>query len=244
MLYKFNRHFDISYSRVDSFLKLGPIEAFNMAQEMNTEYFKSFGSDNAFLRKKDNAAWVITKTKLSFINSTDWGDSLEAVSSTTLSKGFKTEIQTVFRNNEKVNFVAKQEMCVIDVDKRVPVRLESISYPKDMECDLPAVDVSFFRLKDCLGEDCLVYNDHFRFSDIDYSQHVNNVAYVHYLVDALGRAFFETNVITDFEVQYLHECFEGQAFKVYKKVTSEGCVDLEIRCGDISCIKARILYTF
>lgn len=243
MKYYFRKSFDISYSKADRWLRLGLVEAVSIAQEMNTDYFRSIGSDNLTVKTKDNALWVLAKTRLHFVDFPKWGDVVYARSYTLKSHGFRSEIETEYENHGKLAFVSRQELCVIDATSRGVRRIETISYPKDMELEPETVPIKFFRLKEDFTEDCLVYKDYFRLTDIDFSNHVNNVAYVRYIANAMDKEFFANRKIVDFEIQYKHECLEGHELGVYKKDIDENTVDFQIKSDGNVAVDARIVHT-
>ncbi len=244
MKYDYGKSFDISYSRSDRWLKLSLVDAVSMAQEMNTDYFRTIESDNLTVKTRNDALWVLAKTRLHFISTPIWGDVVDARSYTLKSRGFSTEIETTFtrRGSNGLCFVARQELCVIDATKREPRRIETISYPKDMEAEQDAVPMRFFRLKEEFDKSNLVYTDHFRLTDIDFSNHVNNVSYVRYIANALSKEFFDKNAIVDFEIQYRHECFEGHVLEVYRKDVDDGTMDFRITSDGNTAVDARIVY--
>ena len=51
MKYKYGKEIDISYSNLDNSGKLGLANTLDYVQDMTTEYFESFGSDNFTLKK-------------------------------------------------------------------------------------------------------------------------------------------------------------------------------------------------
>lgn len=244
MKYDFRKSFDISYSRCDRWLNLSLVDAVLIAQEMNTDYFRSIESDNLTVKTRNDALWVLAKTRLHFFSAPKWGDTVDARSYTLKSRGFSTEIESVFKKqgSEDPSFIARQELCVIDATKREPRRIETISYPKDMEVENEAFLMRFFRLKEEFDKSNLVYSDSFRLTDIDFSNHVNNVAYVRYIVNALNKDFFEKNAVSDFEIQYRHECFEGHGLEVYKKDVDDHTMDFRITSDGNTAVDARIVY--
>ncbi|MGP1507649.1 MAG: acyl-ACP thioesterase domain-containing protein [Sphaerochaeta sp.] len=217
MKYEYRRSFDISYSRSDRALELSLADAVSMTQDMNTYYFKSIGSDNLTVKNKNDALWVLTKTRLHFLKNAKWTETLEGRSVIIKNRGFRAELETVFKKGEESAFIAKQELCVIDASKRRIRSIDSISFPKDMEAEKESFPLDFFRLREEFGNENPVYGDFFRLTDIDFSRHVNNVAYVRYFANALGWDFFEENRIVDFEIHYRHESREGAAFEVFRK---------------------------
>ena len=242
MKYEYRKTFDISYSRCGRNMRLSPENAFSMVQDMNTEYFESFGSDNVSIKGKNNALWVITKTRLHFIDIPKWGEKIEARSATVSSRGFRTEIGTLFCRDGEPVLVAKQELFIIDASSREPRRIESISYPKDMETEPETLALSFFRLKEDFSAEEPVHRGVFGYSDIDYSRHVNNVMYARHLTDALAPYLADDRTIRDFEIQYRHECLENAAFEVFCRQSAPDAVDLQLRSGGFEAVDARIVF--
>ncbi|MBR2282247.1 MAG: hypothetical protein IJ863_06470 [Spirochaetales bacterium] len=242
MRYEYRKVFEITYSQADRWLALDLVNATSIVQEMNTEYFKTFKCDNISCKERDNALWVITKTRLHFVKTPTWGDVISGVSGSIKTHGYKTEIDTAFTCGPSLSFVARQELFVIDATTREPRRIDTIGYPADMEYVPETVPLRFFRIKEELGEQDLVYTDHFRLSDIDYSNHVNNVVYVRYVLNALNPSFFESRRIVDFEIQYRHECYEGHELSVYRRDLDENIMDIQIRSDGNIAIDVRIVH--
>ncbi len=243
MKYDYRKKFDISYSRIDRWMDLSLEHAVSMAQEMTTDYFRTIDTDNVTVKTRNDALWVLTKTRLHFFRNPVWNDAVEARSYTLRSHGFRTEIETVFTREGELAFVCRQELCVIDASSREIRRIDTISYPSDMEAETEAMPIRFFRLREEFSAEDLVYTSVFRPSDIDFSNHVNNVVYVRYVVDALGKEFFEENTVEDFEIQYRHECHEGHAFEVYRKDVDGHTVDFQLRSDGNEAVDARIVYS-
>ncbi len=242
MRYEYRKDFEVTYSQIDRWLSLDMVSAFSMVQQMNTEYFRTFECDNITCKERDNALWVITKTRLHFNRFPKWGEVLRGVSGTIKTHGYKTEIDTVLSSSDSPDVVARQELFVIDATSREPRKIDTLKYPQDMEYVTETLPLRFFRIKEELGEEDLVYRDRFRLTDIDYSNHVNNVVYVRHILDALTPEFFSSRRITDFEIQYRHECYEGHEFAVFRKDIDDNTTDLQIRSDNQICIDVRILH--
>ena len=242
MKYEYRRDFDITYSQADRWLNLDLVNATSIVQEMNTEYFKTFACDNISCKERDNALWVITKTRLHFVRVPVWNDRISGVTGTIKTHGYKTELDTSFVSGSSLSFVARQELFVIDATTREPRRIDTLGYPADMEYVPETLELRFFRIKEELGEEDLVYTDHFRLSDIDYSNHVNNVVYVRYVLNALTPEFFSSRRIVDFEIQYRHECYEGHELGVYRRDIDENTMDFQIKSDGNIAIDVRIVH--
>lgn len=242
MKYEYDMDFEISYSQVDPNLELSLSQAGYLAQQITTDYFRSFGSDNLTVSKADNAVWVLTKHRLHFLRTLKWSDVVHGHSITSMSRGYKTEVCSEFSCNGELAFISKQDSSVISLEKRSPLRIDSISYPKDMEVQPERFPLPFFRIRTGFSESDLVFTDHFRYSDTDYSHHVNNVAYLRYVTDALGREFFERNTLEDMEIQYHHECFPDTEFSLYRKDLDDHTIDMMFRNAGSNSILVRLVY--
>ena len=133
MRYEYRKDFEVTYSQIDRWLSLDMVSAFSMVQQMNTEYFRSFACDNITCKERDNALWVITKTRLHFNRFPQWGEILRGISGTIKTHGYKTEVDTVFSSSESPDVVARQELFVIDATSREPRKIDTLAYPQDME---------------------------------------------------------------------------------------------------------------
>ena len=64
----------MTYTELDSKLQMDLVSSFNLAQNIVTEYFESFASDNIRLKKNNKAIWVVTKTKIHYNKYPKWRD--------------------------------------------------------------------------------------------------------------------------------------------------------------------------
>ncbi|MBP5163784.1 MAG: hypothetical protein ILP16_12520 [Spirochaetales bacterium] len=242
MRYEYKKDFEVTYSQVDRWLDLDPFNAILMVQQMNTQFFKTFRCDNITCKERDNALWVITKTRVHFERTPKMGDDITGLSASIKTHGYKTELDTAFRYGDgSLALVSRQELFVIDATSREPRKIDTLRYPEDMDYVTETLPLRFFRIKEELGEESLVYSDRYRLTDIDYSNHVNNTVYVRYALNALTPEFFERRRIVDFEIQYRHECYEGHALSVYKAELDEDTTDIQIKSDGNIAIDVRIV---
>ncbi len=109
------------------------------------------------------------KTKVRFFNKAAWLDKLFAKGYTIKNTALRTYIESVFFNQDsKLVFVALQENAVIDLTTRRARKIDSVSYPKDMEYEKSAKELSFEKLTAEFSEDDFVYNQKNYYTDIDF----------------------------------------------------------------------------
>ncbi len=238
----YNKDYKINYSEVDQDLKLGVYESFNLAQDTVTDYYASFGGDNIIVKNNDNAVWVVSKTKVHFNKFPLWADVIKGICYTTKIKPIRVEVEIAFKNiDDEVLFVMNQESCVLDVETRKIRKINTITYPSDMEVEQSLTQDGYLKLNDQFTEDNLAYEQKIYSQDIDYSRHVNNAIYVRYIMNALSCDFLSKNKITDFEIHYINESKEGQILKIYKKEENKN-IRFLIKDDEKEIIRANLIF--
>ncbi len=242
MKYTCEKEFTLSYTGLDNNAELNTLYAIELAQNLMTEYFGNFKSDNLRLKKQDNALWVLSKTKVRFFNKAVWLDKLFARGYTIKNTALRTYIESVFYNQDnKLIFLALQENAVIDIETRKVRKISSISYPNDMEYEKSVKELTFEKLTDDFSENDFVYNQKIYYTDIDFSNHTNNAVYIRHILNTFPSDFFGKHTVEDFEIHYLHETLEGDLLSVYRK-ESEGTADFLIKSGDNEVVRAKLTF--
>ena len=76
MYKEYKKKHSITYTEVNFKAQIDIISSFNLVQNMMTEYFESFKSDNLRLKRNNNAIWVVTKTKMHYNKYPKWKDEI------------------------------------------------------------------------------------------------------------------------------------------------------------------------
>ena len=194
------------------------------------------------MKNKNNAAWVVSKTKVHFNKYPTWKDVIYGRSYTTKVKPIRVEMETTFKNkHDDILFVTKQESCVIDLDTRKIKKIDTVNYPYDMEIEYNLINEPFLKLNEEFSQKNFVYSQKVFSTDIDYSRHTNNVSYVRYIVNTLSCNFLDNNQITDFEIHYINESMEGQTLKIYKK-EKQNSINFLIKNEEKEVVRANLKY--
>lgn len=238
---EYSKNHAITYTELTPEARLSVVGGFNLVQNIMTEYFESFKGDNLRIMRNNNAIWVVTKTRLHFVKPAKWQDLLSGKSYTTKIKPIRIDLESTFRDeNENLVFCSKQEICVIDLDSRKPRKISTVDYPSDMAVEDSVFHSSFFRLSEPFSEDDYVCKQKVFSSDIDFSNHTNNVAYVRFLMNTLPCEFLKEFLITDFEIHYINESRENQILKIYQK-RKNNSIEFLILSGEDEIVRARAL---
>ncbi len=240
---EYERKHRINYTETGQDLELSLVDAFNVVQNVMTEYFETFKSDNIVLKNQNNAIWVLTKTRIHFDKYPQWRDSIISRGYMTKVKPIRieTESQTYTKQKEKL-FTARQECCVIDLDTRKIRKINTVNFPENMETENSAIESSYMRLKDEFSEKDFMFEQKVYSSDMDFSRHTNNTIYVKYIANTLTCNFFDENVITDMEIHYINESREGDLLQVYRKFKEKNIIEFLITSGEKEVIRAILKY--
>lgn len=244
MKYKYNKERSVGYSESDKNLRISLVGAMNLAQDMMTEYFHSYGCDNYDTKNNCNAAWVVTKAKAKFYKYPNWIDSsIKCESYTTVTKGVRICLETVITDiNNNILFIVVHESCPIDLETRKVRKISSVYYPDDMEVEEAKLKEPFNRLKENFDNVEFIYNQKVQPTDIDFSNHTNNVKYVKYIMNAFESDFWNDKIITDFEIHYISESRENDIISVYKSQIEEGIINIILKIEEKEIVKAQIIY--
>ena len=241
---EYKNKYRISYTQVDQNTKLSLVEAFYLIQNMMTEYFESFKSDNIRIKKYNKAIWVLSKTKVHFNKYPIWKDVIKGRSYTTKVKPVRIETETSFKDDKKDEtlFLARQETCLIDLETRKIRKLETVNYPDNMETEKSEIQEQYLRLNEEFTSKDFKYEQKIYSTDIDYSRHTNNVAYVKYISNTLSCDFFDKYEISDFEIHFINESKEGETLQIYKKEKDNNLMEFVIKEKEKEIVRVKLKY--
>ena len=206
------------YSDVDKNLSLSLFSATNFVQNIMTDLFENIGVTNVFLKRNYNAAWVISKLKIHFLQYPLMNDIVTASAFVTSNSKVRLNIESNFSNqNGTTLFLAKQEICPMDLKTRKVRKLETINYPFDLKPHESLFKNNFSKLKLDIDSFDSFTNYTVLSTDIDFTNHVNNASYVRFILNTFKSDFFDNYFVKDFDIQYINECHEGDCLKIYKK---------------------------
>ena len=239
---KYKRKFFIGYTNCDRKISLSLLDSFYLIQDMMTEYFGFLKSDNIILKRENNSIWVLTKTKVHFNNLPVWRDVVEGTVFTTNIKPIRVGTETQFKDkDDNILFYANQETCAIDLDDRKIKKISTVNYPKDLEIIEGINKEKYLKLNDEFTIDDKVSEQIVHSTDIDFSYHTNNVAYIRFILNSLGSEFLDNCKVTDFEIHYINETKEGQKLEIYRKLRDTD-VNFLIKENGREIVRANLKY--
>ena len=244
MDYSYTKKLDTTYTSVDRSGRLGLVESMDINQDMITEFFASVGSDNLVLRRKSNAAWVYTRTKMKVEQLPFWKTRTIARSYVSSRSPVRLDVETVLADEgQNVLFRAKTQMCAIDFVRRSLCRIADLPFPADLDPSPSALEVPYSRFGTEFTEDDFALEERVYASDTDFTRHTNNTRYVKYLMDSFGTGFYDGKTVTGLEVQFVKESSAGDVLRVYKKRSGEHGYGFLIKNRDEPVVRAELSYS-
>ena len=243
MKYDYEKEFILHYSEIDSSARFSLVSSLNYIQNMSTEYFAKMKTDNFTLSTQNNAVWVITKTKIKFIKIPVWQDKIKIRIYSVRVSNIRYNVEISFENEDgEILVLGKQEYCAMDVETRRARKIETISFPRDLEVEDEKYTDEYIRLRDDFKDIKSSYSLKISSQDIDFSKHTNNVVYVRYLMNMFPCDFLEKHPIKDFEIHYISESKENQILEIYKKEISENEIEFLMKTEEKDVARAYIRF--
>lgn len=242
MNYEYSEHQKVKFSNVDFNLKLGIVDACQITQNMVTDFFRKYDFDNSIIASRNNAVLVVLKHKLHFNRLPDFDEEMDALSYTTKKSSYLFEMETGFRHENEDLFFCKSEICPVDISTREVKKLDDIGYPKELDLGPNRLLGRVKRNTTEFYDDDYVYSLKMLPTEIDYSGHVNNVCYIKYLINTFSTSYLKSIEITDIEISYIHEAFEGDILLIYRKKLDENTYSFLIKRGTQELTRAIISF--
>lgn len=193
-------------------------------QDVASRHATLLGIDDFSLLEKDNALWVVSKTKVKINKLPRWNDEVIVRTWPMGAEGVRCNRCYQIIKNGEVYINGISEWVMIDATSRTLRKVETTSYPNDIDwITEKSVEERFRRFKDDFTDDDLVYKRLIRSGDIDVTHHTNNVTYITMLLDTFSVKELENMMLKDIEVSYLNESLEGEILSIYRKKKEDGC---------------------
>ena len=192
-------------------------------QDVASRHAMFLGIDDFSLLEKDNAMWVVSKTKVKVNKLPLWNDEISVRTWPMGAEGVRCNRCYQIIRNDEVMINAITEWVIIDATTRTLRKVETTSYPNDIDwITEKSVDERFRRFKDDFTENDIVYKRLVRSGDIDVTHHTNNVTYITMLLDTFSVKELENMALEEIEVSYLNESLEGETLSIYRKKREDG----------------------
>lgn len=224
MIDKLTYKFKVTATMADATGKMGVVGILSLLQDVATIHSREMGADGPTLLKESNAYWVVTKTRVEITRLPAILEEVVAETWPHSPKGVKCGRSHVVRTADgELLFKAYSEWAVLDADTHAVRRPSTTCMPGEGEyiSDPPALEVRFLRLRPESDPEKLAYSRPVRYTDLDLSNHVNNVRYAAILLDGADEASL-SRTPSALEIHYGREAHLGHLMTVTCDTDGDG----------------------
>lgn len=226
----FTKDYMPQFREADADGKIGLRGYMNYFQDMATHYMHNLHKGNDTLPEEYGIVWLYTKYRLHIEEKADFSDEglhFETWVEKTEKPSLILRQDMTISRQERLFACGKLELCLFNMQTAKLCRTGEIEYPLQTTCDkrveLPPFER--FRADDNDGDknpSDFCYTHRVRYTDLDKSMHMNNIMYIHMFLNAFDSAFYRQHWISDFEIHYLRQCYEGEEIRIYKRRCNGG----------------------
>ncbi|EHI96936.1 acyl-ACP thioesterase [Clostridium sp. DL-VIII] len=206
----FTKKYEIHYYEVDAKLKCKLSSVIDFICDVGTQQSESLGGGIEFC-EKNNCAWVFYKDDIKMYRYPNFG---ETITINTQPIGFKKfyGLRKYTIADEKNNIIGEASALffLIDINKRRPTRIQEEQYDMygiDGDVDY---DISMDRIEK-LDNGQYTKQFNIRYSDIDSNNHVNNVKYVEWAIEAVPLEIINSYSIRRIKIIFEKETVYGES---------------------------------
>ena len=153
---------------------------------------------------------------------------------------FSTRNMAVLDSKGEVCGYVRTIWLVLDLEARRTANMEELNELRHLVLERPCPIDPPTRMRIENGEKIDSFT--VKYSDIDLNRHVNSARYVEYLLNQYPFEWYDSNLITRFEIAYAHEARPGIDVDVYREKKGEYDHTLEIcHAGNTLC-RSRIVF--
>lgn len=217
---KLQKEITIRSSRCDNTAKLAYPEIFKLFMDLTAIHATELGYGAEDLDKK-GLFWIISKVKIKIYDRPKMSDDVIIATWPEKPDMIRCNRFSTIASGENILVEGKTEWLMIEKQTGKIHRVAD-AYPMDMEhLEDKVCNEAFIRVN---KEDFISFDREYehlvKSTDIDFIQHMNNVAYIRLVMELFSCKELEELSIKEMEVCYKEQCHEGDLLKA--KVKKEG----------------------
>ena len=184
-------------------------------QDVSARHFCSFGKGNDVIPSEYGICWILSKYHVRVFDRAPIVDpmTLETwIEPTRSPVRLHPDLRVTYHGT--THATAQMELCLASVDGGRLVRLSEIEFPTDEYEDvgIEVPQVHKLHVDEAALDHAYTYT--VRYSDLDNNHHMNNLHYVDLVQDAFSSEFYASHPITEMELEYVEQCYEGETIDV------------------------------
>ncbi|MDE7106817.1 MAG: hypothetical protein K2O39_00670 [Clostridiales bacterium] len=231
----------MSSSISDADTNFSVIGVFQVVQDAVTELLDKLQMGNPTMRKQYNAVWLFTRNRAKLFNSIQWGDEFTVTAFVSSITHATLSVDVSIKNAHGVLCAySRVETCALGLSAMRILRLQTIGAIAAVTIEKPEIDVTFTKF-DC-SPTKQVDTVRIGSTNIDMSQHTNNVEYVRFILNNYTVKELHDRPIREIEIRYINQSYENDVLTVYKQNCGENKDVLLLKCVDKDVVKCEVLF--
>ena len=210
----------VGSTQVGADAKLSVMGLFGVVETAITEGMGMLKIDGLTIRRLYDGFWVFTKNRIKILKSLTWGDKFNVESFVSSISSAKLVVDTALKTEQgQIVAYSSCEMCALDVATGRIRRTSSVGVNENIVAEEPQMAIEFEKFDD--AELPVVETVTVRSTNIDYSQHCNNVEYLRFLLNTYTVEELVNRPIREIEVCYVNQSYEGDELTIHKQSTDQ-----------------------
>lgn len=211
------------FRETDADGKIGLRGYMDYFQDVATTYMYNLGKSNDTLPEEYGLCWMYTRYKIHINKKADFNVPLKLETWVEKSKSsFLVFQDMVISRNGEVYASGRLENCLYNRKLGEMGNVNEVDFPLDVALDKKVEIGTYTRFRRKIDDMKYCYSHTVRYTDMDKNIHMNNLVYISLMMDAFNYEFYCHHRITDFEIHYISQCFEGEEIKLYMKQDEQG----------------------
>jgi len=233
---RLEKQIKIPISWCDNHSQLNICGIFNLFMDLATEHGDEIGLGMDRLAQK-GLFWVASKTKVKINSSPKMLDDVYTATWPEKPGRIRCNRYYYIKNNSIMLVEGKTEWVMVEAENGRPAKIDG-AYPAELEhCSDVVCEEPFCRLSTNF-DDCEELAEYTVCStDIDVSQHMNNVAYIRAVLGCFSTNEIDAMNICEIDVSYRLQCYEGEKLS-FRIKHEENCREIGIikEDGTTACV--------
>ena len=222
---KLERNMKIFVSQCDNRSALSVPSIFSLFGDLASEHAPMIGLGSDVLAKKD-LFWVAVRTKIKINRLPLMNDDVLAESWPEAPGRVRCIRYYSLSDNSGSLIEGKTEWAIINIESGRPQKLSEV-YPEGIvHLEDTVCEDDFHKISDKFEGAELLGKYTVRSTDIDIGQHMNNARYIHALFGLFSTAELEKMNITDVEINFRSQSYEGDELSFYTRIADDGATEI------------------
>ena len=206
----------VASTQVGADAKMSVMGLFGVVETAITEGMGALKIDGLTVRRLYDAFWVFTKNRIKILKCLTWGEKFNVESYISNISSAKLVVDTALKTEQgEIVAYSSCEMCALDVSAGRIRRTSSVGVDEHIVAEEPQMAIEFEKIDD--ADLPVVETVTVRSTNIDYSQHCNNVEYLRFLLNTYAVEELVNRPIREIEVYYVNQSYEGDTLTVHKQ---------------------------